>query len=220
MLCHDIKPWLRNVPSCILTDAATVTMYKGIKLVVEITVTPSFKALDASRVIWECHRVNKEPRPMKSKYSVACPTVPHGPAQQSQLQEWVVAAMPSPSCWSQSWLKPWDAYIYAARQALLSAWFLSFSSSNAAIGTTPVNIQWVSTGHDAGVSAVGKPGSPSAILKELWGIPWLYHPLLYTGKGFECISTCVQVSKRVASLPSASHLQKWLAASGAVQWNW
>lgn len=45
VLCHDIKPWLRNVPSYILTDAATVTMYKSIKLVVEITDTPPLEAV-------------------------------------------------------------------------------------------------------------------------------------------------------------------------------
>lgn len=93
---------------------------EDIKLVVEITVTP-FKGLDALRVIGECHRVNKEPRPMESKFKVACPTVPCGPAQQSQLQEWLVAAIPSPSGWSQSWLKPWGGHISAVRQEALSA---------------------------------------------------------------------------------------------------
>lgn len=52
--------------------------------------------------------------------------------------------------------------------------------------------------------AVGKPGSPSAIPKELWGIPWLYHPLLYTTQGFEGILICVQVSKSASSLPTPS----------------
>lgn len=198
---------------------------KDIKLVVEITVTP-FKGLDAPRVIGEGHRVNKEPRPMESKFKVASPTVPCGPVQQSQLQEWVVPDIPSPSGWSQSWLKLWGGHISAVRQEVLSSYFLSFSSRNSAIRTTLATLHW----------------------RQCWSVCCKRNILLWASLGVLChpegaLGHCItpsftqqrdlKVSQHVSNpakvqliFPNSQHtwrlpdLQKWLAASEAVQWNW
>lgn len=161
-------------------------MYKGIELVVGITVTPLFNAHDAPRVIWECHRVKKEPRPMKSKFTVPVPRLHMGQHT-------------SPSCGSR-WLLPFHLLLAGHRTgwspgvgtSLLSdKHYYQLSFCHAAAVMLPSE-QLLSAYSESPLEtvlecllqekhpAVDKPGCPSAILKEIWGIPWLYHPLLYT----------------------------------------
>lgn len=121
--CCDIKPWLRNVPSWVLT--ATVAVYKQIELVVEITITPHLEVPEVPRGTYRCYRVNKA-SPMKLRYAAVWPPAPWCIsmvllAQQCWLQQRASATIPSPPSCSQHWLKHWGGYIHADRRALLLA---------------------------------------------------------------------------------------------------
>lgn len=137
------------MPGWILTDDATVAMHKDIKLAVEITVTPCLKALDASRVIQTCYRVNKSPAPCNSNTAWPDPQFYGGQHSNANCRSGYLLP---PLLLLADHIIGWCTGVYADRQAL-SAWLMSFSSSKAA-SRTPVSIQYISTGDYARVPAL------------------------------------------------------------------